>query len=173
MDAAIARSYQRVVGDIDLALIAGDLATAEGRYRKSLEITEALGDQPHMAGSYHQLGIVAQLGGDLAAAEAWYRKSLEIEEAVGNKPGMATSYAQLGLLAERRKDAATALDWMVRCIALFSEFPHPLTGTGPRDLVRFTKALGVPALEASWQRCAGTPLPDHIRSAVVAAIDGQ
>ncbi len=151
----------------------GDLAAAEGWYRKALEIKEALGDRPGMASSYHQLGIVAQLRGDLAAAEAWYRKSLEIREALGNRPGMAMSYGQLGLLAELRKDAATALDWTVRCIALFSEFPHLATGPGPGHLVRLTTALGVPALEASWQGCTGTPLPDHIRSAVVAAIDKQ
>jgi hypothetical protein len=86
---------------------------------------------------------------------------------------MAATYGELGLLAEERKDVATALDWTVRCIALFSEFPHPATGPGPRHLVRLTKTLGIPALEASWQRCTGTPLPDHIRSAVVAEIDGQ
>jgi tetratricopeptide (TPR) repeat protein len=151
----------------------GDLAAAEGWYRKSLEINEALGNRPNLAKSYHQFGMVAQRRGDLAAAEAWYRKSLEIKEALGNRPGMALTYAQLGLLAKARKDVATALDWMVRCIALFSEFPHPATGPGPRHLVRLTAALGAPALEASWQRCTGTPLPDHIRSAVVAAIDGQ
>jgi len=151
----------------------GELAAAEGWYRKSLEIEEALGNRPGMASTYHQLGIVAQNGGDLAAAEAWYRKSLEIEEALGNRPGMARSYRQFGRLAEACKDAVTALGWTVRCIALFSEFPHPLTGTGPRALVRLTKTLGIPALEASWQRCTGAPLPDHIRSAVVTAIDGQ
>jgi hypothetical protein len=86
---------------------------------------------------------------------------------------MALTYGQLGLLAETRKDVPTALDWTVRCIALFSEFLHPATGPGPHHLVRLTKALGVPALEASWQRCTGAPLPDHIRSAVVAAIDKQ
>jgi hypothetical protein len=85
---------------------------------------------------------------------------------------MAMSYGQLGLLAEARKDPALALDWMVRCVALFPEFPHPATGSGPHHLVRLTAALGRPALEASWQRCTGRPLPDHIRGAVVTAIEG-
>jgi tetratricopeptide (TPR) repeat protein len=167
---AMAKSYQllgRVMQD------RGDLAAAEHWYRKSLEIDEALGDRPGITFVYHQLGIVAFLRRDFAAAENWYRKSLEIKEALGNRPGIALTYGELGLLAEARKDIATALDWTVRCIALFSEFPHPATGPGPKHLVRLTKALGVPALEASWQRCTSTPLPDHIRSAVVAAIDGQ
>jgi len=121
--------------------------------------------------TYHQLGMVAQHRGDLAAAEGWYRKSLEINEALANRPHMAMTYGQLGLLAETRKDLVAALDWTVRCIALFSEFPHPATGPGPRHLVRLTAALGLPALEASWQRCTGTPLPQPIRTAVAAAID--
>jgi len=114
---------------------------------------------------------VAQRRGDLTAAENWYRKSLEIKEALGDRPGMATTYGQLGLLAEKCKDIAAALDWTVRCVALFSEFPHPATGPGPQHLVRLTAALGLPALEASWQRCTGTALPPNIRSAVVAAVD--
>jgi hypothetical protein len=113
--------------------------------------------------------VVAQERGALAASEGWYRKALEIEEALGNRPGMAMSYGQLGLLAEAREDLAAALDWTVRCIALFTEFPHPLTGPGPRHLVRLTAQLGLPALEASWHRCTGAPLPEHIRSAVSAA----
>jgi tetratricopeptide (TPR) repeat protein len=149
----------------------GDLTAAENWYGKSLEIEEALGNRLGMASSYHQLGIVAQLRGDLTAEENWYRKSLEITEALGNQPGMAATYSQLGLLAEQRKDVPAALDWMVRCIALFPDFPHPATGPAPRHLVRLAAALGLPALEASWQRCTGTSLPPNIRSAVVAAID--
>jgi hypothetical protein len=43
----------------------------------------------------------------------------------------------------------SALDWTVRCVALFSDFPHPATGPRPHQLVRLTAALGLPALEAS------------------------
>jgi hypothetical protein len=102
-------------------------------------------------------------------AEAWYRKSLKISEALGNRPIIALTYCALGPLAETRKDHVAALDWTVRCIALFAEFPHPATGSGPHHLVRLTAALGLPALEASWQRCTGTPLPAHIRTAVEAS----
>jgi tetratricopeptide (TPR) repeat protein len=156
-----------------VAQLRGDLEAAEAWYCKSLEIKEALGNRPGMARSYQQLGIVAHVRGDLAAAEAWYRKSLEIKEALSNRPGMALSYGQLGLLAEARNDVGTALDWMVRCIALFPEFPHPMTGPGPRHLMRLTAALGIPAVEASWQRCTGKPLPDNIRSAIAAAQEGR
>jgi tetratricopeptide (TPR) repeat protein len=144
----------------------GDLAAAEGWYRKSLEIEEALGNRPGMASSYHQLGMVAQDRGDLAAAEGWYRKSLEIEEALGNRPGVAFSYGVLGHMAEQRGDRPAALDWTVRCVALFREFPHPATGPGPRQLARLTAVLGVKSLEESWLRCTGEPLPEPVRSYV-------
>jgi hypothetical protein len=118
--------------------------------------------------------MVAQDRGDLAAAEQWYQKSLAIKEALGDRPGLATSYGQLGLLAELRGDVAGALDWTVRCVALFSEFPHPATGPGPRHLVRLTGTLGLPALAASWQRCTGAALPPAVSQAVAAALkDGS
>jgi tetratricopeptide (TPR) repeat protein len=147
----------------------GELAAAEGWYQRALSIKEALGDRPGMAKTYHQLGMVAQQRGDVAGAEAWYRRALEIAESLGDRPGMALTYGQLGLLAEQRSDAGGALDWTVRCIALFDAFPHPATGPGPKHLVRLTAALGLPALEASWQRCTGTPLPAPIRAAVANA----
>jgi hypothetical protein len=53
-----------------------------------------------------------------------------------------------------------ALDWMVRTIALFPEFPHPMTAPAPHNLaILIIAALGLPALEASWQRVTGAPLP--------------
>ena len=61
---------------------------------------------------------------------------------------------------------AAALDWMVRCVALFAEFPHPATGPGPHHLARLTRTLGLPALEQSWQRCTGRPLPATVRTGV-------
>ena len=72
---------------LNLGLVAQDrgrLDEAEGWYMKSLAITEALRDEPHMALSYHQLGRVAQHRGRLDEAEGWYMKSLAIEEAQSN-----------------------------------------------------------------------------------------
>jgi tetratricopeptide (TPR) repeat protein len=145
----------------------GDLSEAESWYRKSLEIKESFGNRSGMARSYHQLGVVSQFRGDLSGAESWYRKSLEINESLENRPEMAMTYGQIGLLTELGGDAAGALDWTVRCVSLFPEFPHPLTGPGPRHLARLTGILGMRALEDSWQRCTGRPLPEAVRSWVI------
>ena len=149
-----------------VAQLRDDLTAAEQWYRKSLEIKEALGDRPALASTYHQLGKVAQDRGDLPAAEGWYRKSFEISETLGNRPGLALTSGQLGLLAEARGDPGGALDWIVRCVALFPEFPHPATGPAPQHLTRLSASLGVAALEASWQRCTGKVLPEQIRTFV-------
>ena len=121
-----------------------------------------------IAVSYHRLGITAQKRGRLDEAEDWYRKSLTIDEELGNHPGMALTYAQLGLLAEGRAQAPLALAWIIRCVTLFDEFPSSLTGAaaGPSALVRLTRQLGLPALEAAWQQVTGQPLPQAIRDHV-------
>jgi hypothetical protein len=45
-----------------------------------------------------------------------------------------------------------------------------LTGRGPYNLVRLTAVLGMPALEATWQRVTGKPLPANVRGHVEAAL---
>ena len=109
----------------------GRLDEAEDWYRKSLAISEELGNRPRMARIYHQLGLTARDRGRLDEADDWYRKSLAIKEELGNLPGMALTYGQLGLLAEDRQQPRQALEWMVRCVTLFDQFPHPVTGPGP------------------------------------------
>ena len=156
----IAKSYHQL-GMVRQDL--GDLVGAEDWYRKSLEIKETLGDRPAMANSYHQLGTVRQLLGDLVGAEDWYRKSLEIKEALGDRPAMALGYGQMGVLSGIKGDKASALDWTVRCVTLFPEFPHPMTDPGPTQLALFTSEFGMPALEESWLRSTGSPLPDQVR----------
>jgi len=150
-----------------VAQLRGDLESAERWYRQSLEIEEPLGNRPGVASSYHQLGRVAQLRGDLSSAERWYRQALAIDESLGDRPGMAGSYGQLGLVAEARGRKGQALEWMVRCVALFSELPHPLTGPGPDHLARLTGELGFGALDAAWRKVTGEELPEGVRAWVV------
>jgi tetratricopeptide (TPR) repeat protein len=148
----------------------GIVAQARGRldeaadwYTRSLAISEELGDRPKMASSYHQLGNIAYLQGRLNDAADWYARSLALDEELGDRPGTALSYGQLGLLAEARDNPGQALEWMVRCVALFDDFPHPSTGPGPGHLARLTRQLGIPALEACWQKVTGCPLPSAVR----------
>jgi tetratricopeptide (TPR) repeat protein len=115
--------------------------------------------QADIAAACHNLGDCAQDQGQLDEAEDWYRQSLAIEEDLGNRPGMALTYAQLGLLAEETGQPTLALERNIRCVLMFEEFPHPMSGTGPTALVRLTRQLGVPALERAWRQITGQALP--------------
>ncbi|QQM42200.1 tetratricopeptide repeat protein [Streptomyces liliifuscus] len=146
----------------------GQLTAAEDWYRQSLTIKEDIGDRPGMALTYHQLGVIAQDRGQLDEAETRYRQALTIKEDIGNRPVMARTYGQLGLLAEKQQQPEKVLKWMVRCAALFEQFPHPLTGPAPAHLKRLTHCLGIRALEQTWQSVTGGPLPPPVRDFVLA-----
>ncbi|HLJ98966.1 MAG TPA: tetratricopeptide repeat protein, partial [Streptosporangiaceae bacterium] len=150
------------------ALDQGKFDEAEECYREALILREEMGDSGGIADTSHQLGNLAMAVNRLDEADDWYRKALALEERLGRVATQAATLGQLGLLAEMRGDDAAALDWTVRCLALFSEFPHPLTGPGPRHLARLTRQLGFGALEETWQRITGDPLPQAVRDYVEA-----
>ena len=147
-----------------VAQLRHDLDAAERWFGKALEVFEELRQRPELPATYHHLGMVAEHRGDLDAAERWYGKALEISEELGDRHAMASTYGQLGILSEKRNAPIAALDWMVRCVSLFPELANPTNGTGPSDLARLTASLGMAALEASWQRCTGGPLPAPLRA---------
>jgi tetratricopeptide (TPR) repeat protein len=95
-----------------------ELDNAEGWYRRSLTIEEALGNRPGQATSYHHLGTVAQRRGRLDDAEHWYRRSLTIKEHLGDRPGQARSYHQLGIVAQDRGQLDDAEHWYRRSLAI-------------------------------------------------------
>jgi hypothetical protein len=86
---------------------------------------------------------------------------------------MAISYAQLGLLAEKRGQPPLALEWNIRCLTLFDQFPHPMTGTGPTALARLTHQLGTPALQQAWQQVTGQPVPQPVRDYITSHRDEE
>jgi hypothetical protein len=83
------------------------------------------------------------------------------------------TYGQLGLLAEARHQTREALDWTVRCVTVFSQFPHPATGPGPGHLARLTRHLGLPALEQAWQQATGQPIPQPVLEYIISDHDSQ
>jgi tetratricopeptide (TPR) repeat protein len=151
----------------------GRLDEAEDWCRKSLAIKEELGSRPGMAITYHELGIIAYARRRLDEAEDWSRKSLAISEELGNLPLMAITYLQLGATAEAQGQNGLALEWYVRCVTLFDQFPSPQTRTGPSNLARLTRDLGMPALERSWRQVTGQPVPQPVRDYITSHQDEQ
>jgi tetratricopeptide (TPR) repeat protein len=154
---------------------AGQLDLAGYTYRHALAYLQ---DEPetewtrsNISVIYHHLGMTAEERGRLDEAEDWYRQSLTIKEQLGNRRGMALTYAQLGRLAEDRTQAPLALEWNIRCVTLFDEFPSTMTGTGPSALVRLSRQLGMPALQAAWQQITSQPVPPEVRDYVISHHD--
>jgi tetratricopeptide (TPR) repeat protein len=100
---------QARIGEVLLAQ--GDLDRAQKIYGESLEISKKLGDESLAAGSYFQMGRIAQERGELKSAEKWYRRSLEINERLGNALGAASIYHQMGIAAQMRGDLDSAERW--------------------------------------------------------------
>ena len=155
----MANSYQQLG---TTAQARGRLDDAEDWYRKALIINEEIDSHPGMAAIYHQLGITAQMRRQLNDADDWYRRALAINEELGNRPNIALTYAMLGLLAEETDQPTLALEWNIRCVALFGQFPSPMTGSAPAALARLTHKLGMPAVEQSWQQVTGRQLPQKV-----------
>jgi len=69
-------------------------------------------------------------------------------------------------VSQLRGQPRTALEWLVRCVALFGEFPDPLAGPALGDLARLTAELGTSALEACWSEVTGGSPPRAVRDYV-------
>jgi len=150
------------------------LGEAEGWYRRALAIFEESGNDERIAICYHQLGTLAYSRNELQEAEDWYNKALTVKEHDAASPNeLAPTYGQLGLLAEKKGDFLEALTWMIKCVALFDEFPHPATGPAPKHLVRLVNAWAIPPmemLEEWWDEVRGEPVPDSVRDYVQASL---
>jgi len=97
------------------------LDEADDWYRKSLAISEELGDRPGLAATYHQLGRTAQGRGRLDEADDWYRKSLATSEELGNRPRIASIYQQFGSTAQARGRLEEADDLYRQAIQIHEE----------------------------------------------------
>lgn len=147
------------------------LDLAERWYRKAVAIDTALDNQPGVATGYHQLGLVAQHRGEFDTAELWYHKALAIKLDLQDVPGVALSCGQLGLLAEARGDRPMAMTWMVRSVAAFDTFPHPLARPALDRLARLTADLGWDVLRACWTKVTRRTLPTAVVDYIKAVHD--
>ena len=91
-----------------LHTVAGDLATAQTRYSKALEIQQRVGDEE---GAGLSLGGLAQLAsgrGELAGALDLYRQSLAAYEAIGDRAEEARILSEMAWTHLRHEDPALA-----------------------------------------------------------------
>ncbi len=101
------------------------LDSAEATYH---ELLVKLGGQPrselrdrHIAGTYHQLGIVASLRSRLDLAERWHRRELAVGEQLDDRAALSDAYQQLGITALKRRDFDAAGVWLHKALAIDEE----------------------------------------------------
>jgi tetratricopeptide (TPR) repeat protein len=165
--AGMAASYN------DLGLTAqrrGRLDEADTWHRQALALQEELGPRWAVAASCRDLGQTAQRRGRLDEAESWFRRYLAIG---GDQYHLALAYHQLQQLAEERGEARQALTWNIRNVTLKQEFPGQVTRSSLEALVRLTRQLGLPALEAAWREASGQPVPQAVLDYVADHRDDQ
>jgi hypothetical protein len=101
-----------------------------------------------MAGSYHQLGRVAELRGDYDAALDWYRKSLAIAEQLGDRAGMASTISQIGVLYTAIGRVAEAVPLNLQSLATRLQLQSPQVRINLHWLSHQRHALGADAFRA-------------------------
>lgn len=124
-----------------LAWRQGDPARSGELSRKSLPLFQEAGDQHYLAGTFHNLGTVAELQGNYAEASHHYEEALRLREEVGDTPGVARSLHNLGNLAREQGELDGATTLYERELALQREIGSRL------GIALALSGLGVVALD--------------------------
>ena len=121
-EATAGRVYRQVMfGAGWLALVRGDLDTAQARFHDLLNRSRAAEDARFTAVALVQLGHVARNWGDYAAARGYYMESLPFREAISDTQGMAISLSGMGRADFALGDLDSAASLLRRALALCAE----------------------------------------------------
>jgi tetratricopeptide (TPR) repeat protein len=105
----------------NIATERGEYVDAEGHYRKSLAISEELGNRSTVASTLHQLGIIAAARENYLEADEYYRKSMAIKEEFGDRLGIASTFHELGIIATARREYVEAERHYRKALAICEE----------------------------------------------------
>jgi len=120
---AVAKAFLNQLGNV--AQHHGAYEEALTWYRKTLALTEEIGDREGLAISYYSIGTIAQRRGAYDEALIWHRKSLTIWEELDNHAGMANSYHQLGMLAQQKGACDEAFAWYHKSLVITEKLGLP------------------------------------------------
>jgi signal transduction histidine kinase len=80
-------------------------------YNKALNIYSKLQDQPHLAMTYNNLGIVYKYQGNYSKAIEYYKRSLAIGESTGNQFLIAANMTNIGNVFAMQKEYQKAIEY--------------------------------------------------------------
>ena len=107
-----------------LAWTVGELDRAAELLRRSLEISEGIGDHKRTAVASSFLGHVGRAAGRYAEAKALHEHAAELYRKLPSRSGYAWTRYDLGLLARRRGDFDTAARCLLDGLTLFREIDY-------------------------------------------------
>ena len=136
----------------DVLRARGDYDQALTHYRKSLEISEKLGDLAGISTSYHQIGMVYHARGDYDQALTHYRKSLEIKEKLGDLAGIASSHGQIGRLFFEREEYESAAEHFLIAFSLFQKMGRPEVDLARQYVLAVREKIGDEQLRKMAER---------------------
>ena len=91
-------------------------------YQKELEVEVEQGDRYKQAGTYHQLGVVAQELREFAQARDYYQQAPQIWIEFNDRYSQARTYHQLGIVAQELREFAQARDYYQQALQIWIEF---------------------------------------------------
>jgi tetratricopeptide (TPR) repeat protein len=147
----------RVIGDIaSRQLRLKDYTAAEASYQKGLKliaqvkhIDKKVQDE-FKAGTYHNLGVVAQNQRRWKEAEQYYQQALQLDIEYNDRYSQAKTYGQLGLLEQEQKHWSQARDYFLRALEIFVAYEDDhYIGIAVRNLANIWKASGDASLPAA------------------------
>ncbi|MHA2498234.1 MAG: tetratricopeptide repeat protein [Candidatus Hodarchaeales archaeon] len=133
----------------------GDLALAEGFWKKSLLLAEELGNPLDVAGSLLNLGNVYWKQGKLEQAKRHYKQSLKKNQEAGNALEVARSMHNVGLIYTQQGNLIEAERYIEQSVATYQQegssdnMAHPLTTLGRIYLERGNSKQAQKYLEQS------------------------
>ena len=102
-------------------ILLGNYEEAEKYYKESLDTARNLKDEPGIAQSLHQLGILQQDQGNYEEAEKYYKESLDTARNLKDEPGIAQSLHQLGILQQDQGNYEEAEKYYKESLTLYKE----------------------------------------------------
>jgi len=105
-------------------LLKSDYPNALKYFRKSIKITEELGDKIGTARTYNNIGLIYDDQGKYPNALKYYHKSLKIAEELGDKIGTAGTYNNIGLIYYKQGDCPNSLKYYHKALKINKEFDN-------------------------------------------------
>jgi tetratricopeptide (TPR) repeat protein len=122
---SLGTEFARIIGDIaNRQLRLKDYQAAEASYQKGLKLIAQLKhidkkEQDGLkAGTYHNLGVVAQNQRQWKEAEQYYQQALQISSVYKERHAQASTFHQLGILAEEQQEFQQAKQYYQQALQI-------------------------------------------------------